>query len=64
MHFAYTPKVDELRARLTRFMDEHVYPNEPLYWDQVNTGDRWKTIQIIEDLKPKARAAGDRKSVV
>ena len=58
MHFAYTPKVDELRARLTRFMDEHVYPNEPLYWDQVNTGDRWKTIQIIEDLKPKARAAG------
>ena len=58
MHFAYTPKVDELRARLTRFMDEHVYPNEPLYWDQVNTGDRWKTIQIIEELKPKARAAG------
>ena len=58
MHFAYTPKVDELRARLTRFMDEHVYPNEPLYWDQVNTGDRWKTIQIIEELKPQARAAG------
>ena len=58
MHFAYTPKVDELRARLTRFMDELVYPNEPLYWDQVNTGDRWKTIQIIEELKPQARAAG------
>ncbi len=58
MHFAYTPKVDELRARLALFMDEHVYPNEPLYWDQVNTGDRWKTIQIIEELKPQARAAG------
>ena len=58
MHFAYTAKVEEHRARLTQFMDEYVYPNEPLYWDQVNTGDRWKTIQIIEELKPKARAAG------
>ena len=58
MQFAYPPQVNELRARLTQFMDEHVYPNEPLYWDQVNTGDRWKTIQIIEDLKPQARAAG------
>ena len=58
MHFAYTPKVEELRQRLTAFMDEHVYPNEPLYWDQVNTGDRWKTIPILEQLKPMARAAG------
>ncbi len=58
MQFAYSAKVEELRARLTQFMDEHIYPNEPLYWDQVNTGDRWKTIQIIEELKPKARAAG------
>ena len=40
MHFAYTAKVEEHRARLTQFMDEYVYPNEPLYWDQVNTGDR------------------------
>jgi len=58
MHFAYTPKVEELRQRLTAFMDEHIYPNEPLYWDQVNTGDRWKTIPILEQLKPMARAAG------
>ncbi len=58
MQFAYTAKVEELRTRLTQFMDEHVYPNEPLYWDQVNTGDRWKTVEIIEELKPKARAAG------
>jgi len=58
MHFAYTPKVEELRQRLTAFMDEHVYPNEPLYWDQVNTGDRWKTIPILEQLKPMAHAAG------
>lgn len=58
MHFAYTAKVEELRSRVTQFMEEYVYPNEPLYWDQVNTGDRWKTVEIIEQLKPKARAAG------
>ncbi len=58
MHFGYTAKVEELRSRVTQFMEEYVYPNEPLYWDQVNTGDRWKTVEIIEQLKPKARAAG------
>ena len=58
MHFAYSAKVEELRARLAQFMDEHVYPNEPLYWDQVNTGERWKTLPIVEALKAKARAAG------
>jgi len=58
VHFAYTAKVEELRSRVTQFMEEYVYPNEPLYWDQVNTGDRWKTVEIIEQLKPKARAAG------
>lgn len=58
MQFAYSAKVEELRARLTRFMEEYIYPNEPLYWDQVNTGDRWKTVDIIERLKPQARAAG------
>ena len=28
MNFDYTPKVQELRKKLTAFMDEHVYPNE------------------------------------
>jgi len=58
MHFDYTPKVQELQQRLQAFMDEYVYPNEATFTRQLNEGERWKVIQIIEDLKPKARAAG------
>ncbi len=58
MNFEYSPKVQELRQLLNEFMDAHIYPNEELYEQQLNEGDRWQPIQIIEDLKPKARAAG------
>ena len=58
MDFAYSDKVKQLQAALTAFMDEHIYPNERLYEQQIATGDRWQPVQIIEDLKPKARAAG------
>jgi acyl-CoA dehydrogenase len=39
-------------------MDEYVYPNEETFERQLLEGERWKVIPIIEDLKPKARAAG------
>jgi len=57
MHFEYTPKVKELRQRLQAFMDEHIYPNEKLFHAQVEE-DRWRPAPVIEELKPKARAAG------
>ena len=57
MHFDFTPKVQDLRERLQAFMDQHVYPNEKLFHEQVEQ-DRWRTVPIIEELKPKARAAG------
>ncbi len=58
MHFEYSSKVQDLRARLIAFMDEFIYPNEELYFKQIEEGDRWEPVQIIEDLKPKAHAAG------
>ena len=58
MYFDYTPKVQALRQKLQAFMDEHVYPNEATFERQAREGERWKVIPIIEDLKPKARAAG------
>src|ERR1700690_3896732 len=58
MHFAYSPKVQELQQKLIAFMDQHIYPNEPLYYRQIKEGDRWEPVPIIEELKPKARAAG------
>src|SRR5687767_1845044 len=47
-----------LAERLTPFMGEHIYPNESLFRRQVAEGDRWQPTGIVEELKPKARAAG------
>ncbi len=58
MHFEHSDKVKDLQRRLTAFMDEHIYPNESRWHDEINTGDRWQPAKIIEELKPKARAAG------
>ncbi len=62
MDFAHSPRVQELQTRLQAFMDEHIYPAEKEYWAELraNTaaGRRWTPLQVIERLKPKARAAG------
>jgi acyl-CoA dehydrogenase len=58
MIFDYTPRMKEMQERLRAFMDEHIYPNEARYEEEAHKGERWKVIQVIEDLKPKARAAG------
>ena len=57
MNFEYTDKVKSLQARVQAFMDEHVYPNEQRHQQEVEK-DRWKPSRVIEELKPKARAAG------
>src|SRR5437764_8442153 len=51
-------KVMVLRERLAAFMDEHIYPSEKTYREQVETGDRWQVPRLLEQLKAKARAAG------
>jgi acyl-CoA dehydrogenase len=58
MHFEYSDKVKTLQKKLLAFMNEYVYPNEKVYYQQINEGDRWQPTAIIEELKPKARAAG------
>ena len=58
MIFDYTPRMQEMLARVRAFMDEHIYPNEARYDEESARGDRWKVIDVIEELKPKARAAG------
>jgi alkylation response protein AidB-like acyl-CoA dehydrogenase len=58
MIFDYTPRMKEMQERLRAFMDEHIYPNEARYEEEAHKGERWKVIQVIEELKPKARAAG------
>jgi acyl-CoA dehydrogenase len=58
MDFAYSPKVRELQQKLQDFMHAYIYPNEETFFAQIAEGDRWQPVQIIEDLKPKAKAAG------
>jgi acyl-CoA dehydrogenase len=53
----FSEKTRELQKRLQRFMDEHIYPNERRFHEEVER-DRWKPTKIIEELKPKAHAAG------
>ncbi|MBL8267295.1 acyl-CoA dehydrogenase family protein [Steroidobacter sp.] len=62
MDFEYSPRVRELQARLVKFMDQHIYPNEKVYEAEVadnrRKGDAFVPTRIIEELKVKARAAG------
>ena len=58
MNFDYSPKTQDLLERVKAFMDQHIYPNEHVFEEQVNDGDRWQPTRIMEELKPKARAAG------
>jgi alkylation response protein AidB-like acyl-CoA dehydrogenase len=58
MHFDYSKRTQEMLERLRAFMDEHIYPNEARYEEEAHKGERWKVIEVIEELKPKARAAG------
>ena len=62
MDFAYSPRTQELQARLNAFMAEHVYPAETAWFEEIEAhtraGKRWTPLQVIEQLKPKAHAAG------
>ncbi len=57
MHFEFSDKVKDLQKRLTAFLDEHIVPNEKRFYQEIEK-DRWAPTRIIEELKPKARAAG------
>jgi acyl-CoA dehydrogenase len=56
--FDPSSKVQALQARLAAFMAEHVYPNERRYYDEAETLGPWKVYPVVEELKPKAKAAG------
>jgi len=62
MDFQYSDKVKDLQSRLLAFMDEHVFPSEQRYFDEVETnrrnGNAWQPTRVIEELKHKARDAG------
>jgi len=57
LDFELSEKAKNLHGRLAAFLDEHVYPNEARYFQEIER-QRWQPTQIVEELKRKARAAG------
>ena len=58
MDFEQSEKVRALQARVEAFMVEHIYPNEEELFAEVDKGDRWQPVPLLESLKAKARTAG------
>ena len=62
MDFGYDDRTEEFRKRLLAFMDECVYPAEPVFAAQVRDNEQagrpWERPAVIGDLKAEARGRG------
>jgi acyl-CoA dehydrogenase len=58
MHFEHSDTAKHWIARVSAFMDAHIYPAVPRYEEESSTAERWKVIPVVEELKAKAREAG------
>jgi acyl-CoA dehydrogenase len=59
MDFAPSPKVLELQAKLTDFMETYIYPNEQAVEDEIEaSGNPYHHARIVEELKQKAKDYG------
>jgi acyl-CoA dehydrogenase len=62
MNFDFSDKVKDLQKKVSAFMQQHVNPQEARFFEEVAEnrakGNAWIPTRIVEELKPKARAAG------
>ena len=62
MSFQFSDRSKDLQLRISKFMDDHIYPAEEIYAQQMEEftqrGDRWQIPQIIEDKKEVAKSEG------
>jgi len=58
MDFTLTERETYFRDRVKGFIDQHITPRTREYREQVYSGERWKVIPVIEELKPVARSQG------
>jgi len=62
MDFAYDDRTQDLRERVLAFMDERVYPAEPLASEQaeaaIKVGRPWERLPVTAELKAEARRRG------
>ena len=58
MNFEFSTKVQDLQTRLSAFMEQHIYPAEAVFAEQLREAERWRLPPLMEELKVKARAEG------
>jgi acyl-CoA dehydrogenase len=62
MDFGYDARTEEFRKRLQAFMDERVYPAEPVFAAQARAnaqaGQPWQRPAVVAELKADARERG------
>ncbi|MBY9074674.1 acyl-CoA dehydrogenase family protein [Nocardioides sp. WL0053] len=61
MEFAYDATTEELRERLLAFMDERVYPAEPVFAEQMRELENpwaWTRVPVLAELRAEARSRG------
>src|SRR5215475_11254862 len=59
MDFEYSDRTKELQEKLLKFMDEVIYPAEPIYEEQLNAAkDRWQLPPVLEECKTDAKKRG------
>ncbi len=57
--FEFSDKSIQLQNKLLRFMDDHIYPNEKNYAQQLHQADnRFAALPLMDELKDKAQSAG------
>ena len=58
MFLLLSDRARELLDQVMAFMDEHVYPNEARFHEEIDAGDRWQAIPVLEEVKAIARERG------
>ncbi|WP_116247094.1 acyl-CoA dehydrogenase family protein [Nocardiopsis sp. FIRDI 009] len=59
MDFTFDEETEKLRTRLLAFMDDHVYPAEPVLAAQLaERDDPWSTAPVVRELQARAREQG------
>ena len=57
--YTFSSRSLDYQQRLIAFMDEYVYPNEPVWHAQRRAASNpWAPLPLVEELKSRARAAG------
>jgi acyl-CoA dehydrogenase len=56
--FEKTERTKDLEARLSAFMDAHIYPNEQRFFREAEDLGPWRVQPVVEELKARAKAGG------